>query len=51
MISENRPFSSALVVTYIFSLKLERFESFIHALKITPSLNEREQLKRLFIGK
>ena len=53
MISESRPFSSALVVTYTFSLKLERFEDFIHSLGIhfTPSVKDREQLKRLFIGK
>ena len=53
IISESRPFSSALVVTYNFSLKLERFDEFINSLEIyfTPSVKDREQLRRLFIGK
>ncbi|MBN8209829.1 hypothetical protein JI666_13815 [Bacillus sp. NTK071] len=53
IISESRPFSSALVVTYNFSKKLETFDEFINALEFDfiPSISDIEQLKRLFIGK
>lgn len=51
MITEARPLSSALVILYNFSIKLQKFDELIKPYAKNIELKEKEKLKRIYIGK
>jgi len=50
VITEARPLSSALVVLYNFSIKLEKFEELIKPFTENIALEEVEKIKKIYIG-
>lgn len=51
VITEARPLSSALVVLYNFSIKLEKFEELIKPFRENIALEEVEKIKKIYICK
>ncbi|WP_226527784.1 hypothetical protein [Metabacillus niabensis] len=50
MITEARPLSSALVVLYNFSIKLEKFDELFKSYTESLELKELEKMKKIYLG-